>query len=64
MVEARDSNDALRDSISQAVQAIPEVKMGMEEELIQAPQVEFRDIQNDYVAKGKVILDRRPLFDE
>ena len=64
LVESRDRSENLRDSICKAVEAILEVKMGMEEELIMAPIVEFRDVQTDYVAKGKVILDRRPLFDE
>jgi phenylacetate-CoA ligase len=63
VVESRDQSDGLKASIVEAVSAIREIKMGLEEELIDVPSVQFRAVQNEYVSKAKVIVDRRPLFD-
>lgn len=64
MVESQNQSEELAEDIAAAVSEIMEIKIGLEEELILPPLVEFTDVQEDYVSKAKVIVDRRPLYDE
>ena len=64
VVESKEHDEAIREMIIHSVSTIPEIEMGIAEELIATPQVEFRNVNYDeYASKAKIIVDRRPLYD-
>lgn len=64
VIESEDQSEKLRKTIINSVSTIPEIEIGISEELIETPRVEFRDInRSEYASKAKIIVDRRSLYD-